>query len=483
MRHHRHRLVYRAAPAMLLAFAVTGCASGIGTGQAAPHAIALPTQWSASDPGLAAYDDTAYWQALGDPALTQLVEAALANNLDLAQSATRLVQAREGLVQARAGYLPQLSATAGAVQGVGNGADFDPLLSLGVDASWEADLFGRISNSARAASFDYESAGYSLGDLRRVIAGQVATQAISARATARQLAIARDTLAIQEENLQIARWRLQAGLVSSLDVEQARTQRAQTAASIPLLESSLAATSHAISTLIGETPGRVLLVLQDDTPVPRPPALAGLNAPADILRRRPDIRAAEAVLLSDTARIGVTRAQLYPQLRLTGSVGTTGIATALFDLITGTVTAGINQLLFDGGRTQSQIRAAEAMADGSLAAWRKSILTALEEVESAIAARRAADARLVEFTEALDAANNAAILARSQYQVGLTDFQTLLTAESQLLSARNSLISVEADRATAFVRLTQALGGGWNADLPATEQDQAPYSLGNRTTP
>ena len=238
-----------------------------------------------------------------------------------------------------------------------------------------------------------------------------------------------------------------------------------------------------ISTLIGETPGRVLLVLQDDTPVPRPPALAGLNAPADILRRRPDIRAAEAVLLSDTARIGVTRAQLYPQLRLTGSVGTTGIATALFDLITGTVTAGINQLLFDGGRTQSQIRAAEAMADGSLAAWRKSILTALEEVESTIAARRAADARLVEFTEALDAANNAAILARSQYQVGLTDFQTLLTAESQLLSARNSLISVEADRATAFVRLTQALGGGWNADLPATEQDQAPYSLGNRTTP
>ena len=473
----RNRLASGAASAVLLALMLGGC-SAIGTPDIAEHAIALPTEWSDDGEASAAYDNATYWQALGDPALSSLVEQALAQNLDLSQSATRLIQARENLVQARAGFLPQLNASAGGNQGFLDGAG-DPSFNLGVDASWEADLFGRIGGSARAARFDYEAAGFSLADLRRLTAGQVATQVISARSTARQLAVARDTLRIQEENLQITRWRNQAGLVSSFDVEQARTQRAQTAASIPLLESTLAATSNAISTLVGETPGRVRELLAQTQPIPRPPALAKLDAPADIIRRRPDIRAAEATLASDTARIGVARAQLYPLLRLTGSIGTSdaGGLVNIFDVITGSIGAAVTQLIFDGGRTQSQIRSAEAFAEGSLAVWRKSILTALEEVESAIAARRSADARLVELTEAVDAANNAAILARSQYQAGLTDFQTLLNSESALLSARNALIGAEADRATAFVRLTQALGGGWSGDNPADANSD------DRTTP
>ncbi|WEK48173.1 MAG: efflux transporter outer membrane subunit [Candidatus Andeanibacterium colombiense] len=454
---------------LLLGTALAGC-TALAPDMPA-HAVPVPARWSDQGDAAATYDDAHYWDALGDPALSALVEQALAQNLDLAQSATRLVQAREQLVQARAGFLPTLNASAGGNQGFLDGAG-DPNFNLGLDASWEADLFGRIGNSARAASFDYEAAGFSLADLRRSIAGQVATQVISARAAANQLAMARDTLRIQEDNLQIARWRNQAGLVSSLDVEQARTQRAQTAAAIPQIESNLAATSNAISTLVGETPGRVRELLARTQPIPVPPALARLSAPADLLRRRPDVRQAEATLASDTVRIGVARAQLYPLLRLTGSIGTNDIGPLnLFDLVTGTVTGAVTQLLFDGGRTQSQIRSARALADGSLANWRKSILTALEEVESAIAARRAADARLTEYLEAVDAANNAAILARSQYQAGLTDFQTLLTSESALLSARNSVISAEADRAATFVRLTQALGGGWSGDNPATLSD------------
>src|SRR5690606_28131875 len=136
---------------------------------------------------------------------------------------------------------------------------------------WEADLFGRIGADVTASEADLAAAGYSLADLKRLIAGQVALSTISARATALQLAIARDTLAYQDENLQIARWRVEAGLVSSLDVEQARGQRAQTAATIPLLESNLAATANAISTLIGETPGRALAALQTSEMVPEPP--------------------------------------------------------------------------------------------------------------------------------------------------------------------------------------------------------------------
>ncbi len=457
------RLASRSA-VVLLALSLGGCMSLSGAAPQDPG-IDLPQQWSVASSGVAGYDQAAYWQALGDPVLTQLVEAALDNNLDIAQSAARLVQARETLKQAGASWLPQVSASGGASRAVGDGASDDVSFSLGLDASWEVDLFGGIASAADAAKFDYASAGYSLVDVRRAIAGQVAQQVISARSTAQQLAIARETLTIQDENLQIARWRLQAGLVSSLDVEQARTQRAQTAASIPQLESQLTATSNAISTLVGEVPGRVAGLLAEPAPIPAPPALGELAPPADLLRRRPDIRMAETTLLADTARIGVRRANMFPALTLIGNLGTSDSGGLnLFDTITGTVSAAVKQLLFDGGRTASQIRQAEAVADGSLAAWQQSVLSGLEEVESGLVALRAADTRLADLADAQEAAENAAIIARSQYQAGLIDFETLLTSESSLLSARNSYVSGQADRATAFVTLTQALGGGWSPD-------------------
>ena len=198
--------------------------------------------------------------------------------------------------------------------------------------------------------------------------------------------------------------------------------------------------------------------------------LAGFEAPAEVLRRRPDVRAAEASLVSSTARIGVARAQLLPLMRLSGSIGTGPVnAGSLFDVVTGGLFAGVSQLIFDGGRTAAQVDSAEAGAQASLAAWEQSILGALEDVETAAVDQRTAGERVAITEEALDAANNSALLARSQYQAGLTDFRTLLTAENQLLSARNQLVSAQADRATAFVRLTQALGGGWSIsdyDLP-----------------
>jgi len=463
-----------AAPA--LAMALGGCSLGPSPESVSDPGIAFPEAWSEQAPAEAAYDLARYWQALDDPLLGELVEAALANNLDLAQSSARLVQAREGLAQARAGYFPQLGADGRATRGIGENVGDDVAFNVGLNASWEVDLFGSVSSSVAAARFDYESAGYDLADLQRAIAGQVAQEVINARSTALRLAIARDTLANQNENFQIARWRNQAGLASFLDVEQARNQRAQTAASIPLLESSLAATSNAISTLIGEPPGRVHQLLAAPTDIPEPPVVGNFGAPADLLRRRPDVRSAEARLLSDTARIGIARAQMFPLLVLTGNISTTDVGPlSLFDLVAGTVMASVNQLLFDGGRTAAQIASAEALADGSLAGWRKAILVALEETETAIASRRSAEARLGDLAEALDAANNAAILARSQYQAGLTDFETLLIAEGQLLSARNAMVSAQADRAAAFVRLTQALGGGW------TIEDEAPRADdGNR---
>jgi NodT family efflux transporter outer membrane factor (OMF) lipoprotein len=442
---------------------------------ATPEAgVAVPEAWVESDVAPASLDLTEYWQLLDDPLLNEFVAAAIAENLDLAQSAARLEQARAQLKGARAGFLPQITGTGTVSHDVGDLATGDTFFSLGADASWEADLFGRIGADVAASEADLAAAGYSLADLQRLITGQVALATIQARATALQLAIARDTLAYQDENLQIARWRVQAGLVSSLDVEQARGQRAQTAASIPLLESNLAATANSISTLIGEPPGRVLGLLEDSAFVPDPPAFEGFEAPAEVLRRRPDVRSAEASLLSSTARIAGARAQLLPLVRLGGSINSSSFGIGgLFDVITGSLFGTVSQLIFDGGRTRAQIDSAEAAAQGALAAWRLSILGALEEVETAAVDLRKADERVAIYGEALEAATNSTFLARSQYQAGLTDFRNLLTSENQLLSARNSQVSAEAERASAFVRLTQALGGGWQpTDYPLAASDR-----------
>lgn len=463
----RYRLATGAAGKLgivAVAMALSACAVPRGSLPPLASAQPIPEQWVLAEPSGVDIPLDRYWIMLNDPLVEEFVRRAQSDNLDLAQAVTRLRLARAGLRQARADRVPTITGSGGARRDVGDFATDDVQFSLGADASWEVDLFGRIDASVDAARGDLRAAGYSLGDLERVIVAQVASQVVNARSLADQLAIARETLLIQEDNLQIARWRNQAGLVSSLDVEQARTQRAQTAAAIPLLESNLVAVANAISTLIGEPPGRVYLALTE-TPqsVPVPPEKVALSVPADILRRRPDISAAEANLAADLDRVGVAKAQLYPLVRLSGTVGTSAVNVGdLFDIVTGNIFASLSQLIFDGGRVRGQIDGAQAIADGSLAAWRQSILVALQEVESAAVDLETSGTRVIALSEASEGAQNAAILARSQYQAGLIDFQTLLVAESQLLNTRTAEVNAEAARALAFISLARALGGGWS---------------------
>ncbi|MFL0672312.1 MAG: efflux transporter outer membrane subunit [Erythrobacter sp.] len=459
----------------ILALAVSGCAIPRGDPPAMASAQAIPEQWVLARPSGADIPLDRYWVLLEDPLVEQFVARAQAENLDLAQAVTRLRAARAGLRQARAARVPTITGSGGARRDVGDFAADDVLFSAGVDAAWELDLFGRIDAGVDAARGDLRAAGYSLGDLERVIVAQVASQVVTARSLAAQLAIARETLANQDDNLQIARWRNQAGLVNSLDVEQARTQRAQTAASIPQLESNLVAVANAISTFIGEPPGSVYRALTEaPRAVPAPPADFALAAPADMLRRRPDVSAAEARLAADLDRIGIARAQLYPLARLSGTIGTSAAGIGnLFDLVAGNVFASLSQLIFDGGRARGQIEGAQANADGSLLAWRQSILVALQEVESASVDLETSAARVTALAEASDGAQNAVLLARSQYQAGLIDFQTLLVAESQLLGTRNAEVNAQGARALAFIALARAMGGGWSVPDGAGLEDIA----------
>ncbi|SMF61635.1 efflux transporter outer membrane subunit [Allosphingosinicella indica] len=453
----------RIATGLLLTAVLSACASGPDYRPAPASALGVPDAYHGpgANPGEPQQLAT-WWQRFDDPLLTDLVDRSIAGNLDLAAAAARLRQAREALVQARAGYLPSVGASAGVNRSIGAGND-STNFSLGGDAAWEADLFGGIRRSVEAARADKEGAGFDLAGVRVAIVAETANNYISARLAQERLAIARDSLAIADDNLDIAGWRVQAGLVSSLDSEQARAARAQTAASIPNIETSYAAAAYRLAVLTGQAPGAINPSLDPVRPVPTGPADIAVGIPADTLRQRPDVRGAERSLAAATARIGVAEAQLYPALRIGGNIGTSAFSIGgLFDAITGSLFAGLSQTIFDGGRLRSQVRSQQAAADGAYASYRQTVLTGLEDVENALQALTAAERRQREFAIAFDAASNTAILARSQYRAGLTDFQTLLEAERSLLSSRDGQANARADRAFALVQLYRALGGGWD---------------------
>ncbi|HEY5713104.1 MAG TPA: efflux transporter outer membrane subunit [Allosphingosinicella sp.] len=451
---------------------LTACTVGPNYRAPEPASLSVPDNYYGPQPQprpgqFAQADLSRWWEHFNDPLLTRLIADASAGNLDVAVASARLVQARESLVQARAGLLPTVDGSASAGRGFGPANDRTSF-SVGADAAWEIDLFGRIRRGIEAAGADAESVYFNREAVRVAIAAELASNYVDARLAQERLALARDTLAIADDNLQITQWRVQAGLVSSLDSESARAARAQTAAVIPNLEAAFAGATYRIAVLTGRAPGALTAELAATRPIPRGPADVAVGIPADALRQRPDVRAAERSLAAATARIGVAEAQLYPALRLTGNIGTSAFSLGgLFDAVTGGIFGGLTQSLFDGGRLRSQVRSQQAATDAALATYRQSVLTSLEDVENALQALKAARERQAQFAIALDAATNTAILARSQYRSGLIDFQILLDAERSLLSARDGVSSSRGDEAQALVQLYRALGGGWDSAVPA----------------
>lgn len=447
--------------------ALTSCAVGPGYHRPADRALGLPQQFVGQQ-HLGAQDNLAsWWSQFSDPVLTSLISKAAADNLDIAQAAARLTQAHELLVQARASQVPSVSANGSVGRSVNAGFADSTSFSLGVQPSWTADLFGGLRRSKEASRANYEAAGFSIANVQTAVAAEIARNYVEVRGLNLRLAIARDTLKTQDDNVRIAGWRAQAGLVSSIDVEQARAQRAAIAASIPAFEQAQASARFRIAVLTGQAPGAVDELLGTSDAIPVAPSDVATGIPSDILRQRPDIRIAERNLASSSAQIGVAQAQLYPALTISGNFAATSTSLrTLTDFVTGSVFVSVAQTIFDGGRLRSVIRQRRAAEEESLAAYKSTVLRALEDVDNAIVALTTAKARVVAFTEQVEAANAAAIYARSNYRGGLTDFRTLLSAEQSLLSARDGVAAAKADISTATIQLYLSLGGGWT---PSTE--------------
>lgn len=441
-----------------------------------PPALALPAQWSSPQPAPAAAGIARWWQQFDDPELDRLITAALAGNLDLELARARLREARAARRQAAGALWPSLSASTGVsrnhyADSVSEQSD-RTLYDAGFDASWEIDLFGGNRRGIEAARADEAASAAELQNTRVSLVAEVAQNYIDLRAYQRRLAIARDNLTSQSETLQITEWRYQAGLVADSDVEQARSNREQTRAGIPDLEIGAAAAENRLAVLLGRSPGAPLRQLQPVRPLPALPDAVATGIPADVLRNRPDLIAAERTLAAATARVGQTLAQRFPSLNLSASFGWEAYRFAALGNADNAVrSAGgtLAALLFDGGRLRSAVEVQSAVQEQALISYRSSVLGALEEVENALRAYAAGHERVDARRAAAAAARNAAQLSRNLYEAGLADFQQVLETERTQLSAEDNLALAEADLRSSLIRLYKALGGGWDTHATAAQ--------------
>jgi NodT family efflux transporter outer membrane factor (OMF) lipoprotein len=470
---------------MLAGLVLAGCAA-VGPDYRAPTPD-VPASWSRIDAvgnpvilAAAPGDLSQWWQRLNDPLLSELMDEALLASPDLRSAQASVRQARARRAVAAAERFPSVTAsgTASRIQSseeTGSGAARN-LFSAGFDASWELDVFGGVRRAIEAADANLESSRADLDDTQVSLVAEVALNYVDVRAFQIRLGIARDNLASQSETLQLTDWRSQAGLVSSQDVEQARSNREQTRAQIPALETSLAEAEHALDILLGRVPGTLHARLAATGDLPAVPDQIAVGIPADTLRQRPDVRAAERRLAAETARVGVAEAARYPSFNLSGSIGLEALTLGALgnsSAAASSLFAGITGPIFDAGRLRAQVEIQDAVREQALVAYEQTVLVALQDVENALVALARNRERVEALENAVESVRNAAQLARQRYSAGLIDFQSVLDSERSVLLLEESLASARANGVQALIRLYKALGGGWSpqADVRSANKD------------
>ena len=414
-----------------------------------------------------------WWRRLDDPVLERLVDRALESGLDLREALSRVREARalRGVVGAE--RFPTLDAGA-SYQRVSQSQNsplgiFVPdsdLYAAGFDASWEIDLWGRVRRSVEAADADLQASVEDARDVAVSLAAEVAINYVELRAFQKRLDIASTNVELQEETLRLVRGRFESGLVRERDVAQAATNVESTRSHVPELEVGLRASENRLAVLLGMNPGALASELQSVQPIPVAPIGVAVGVPADALRRRPDVRRAERVLAAETARIGVAEGELYPKLALNGNIGlVSDESSTLLERASGVFTFGpsLRWNVFDAGRRRNQTKAQDARTEQALIRWERTVLSALEETENTMTAFAHEHARRDSLFEAAGQARLAVQLAKSQYEQGLSDFQSVLDSERALAELDDELARSDSAITTNAIRLYKSLGGGWNA--------------------
>ena len=445
-----------------LLVALSGCGS-LQSPLLQPSADSTPTADEVNASNAMAPALPTWWRTFNDPVLQTLIDQALLANPTIASSRGAVQQARALREVELASTRPQLSFS-GSLQRNEAEDTSSVTARTGLDASWELDIFGANRSALANRDAGIVVALTNLRDVQLSLTAELALVYVQLRGLQAQLDIAQRNLASQQETLQLTQWRAQAGLLTSLEVEQALTATAQTSAQIPALRSSLGQARHSLAVLTGKSPTELDTLLQAVQPVPQAPPRVADVIDADRLRQRADLRAAEARITAALASVDAADAARWPKFRLGGSVGLTALTLAGLSSgasVATQVLASMAVPLLDGGAINANVKVQEAGVVQARANYQSALLTALKEVEDALLAWRHDQDRLTYLQQAATAAENAALLAQNRYASGLIDFQTVLQTQRTLLSAQDSLAGVQAALSSDYVRLVKAVGGAW----------------------
>ena len=420
-----------------------------------------------------------WWATLGDSELTALIERALAANLDVKVASSRLIEARADRRGARANLLPSIESSnnlrhvrGGLTSGLFDRNQTSSLLTptektfdqLGFDASWEIDLFGGRRHALQAAAADVAAIEEARRDTLVSVEAEVARNYVELRGCQRRLDIVRQNIKLQEDVLELTTVRADAGLGTELEVERQAAQLDATRAAVPSLESEQLRIIHRLDVLLGLRPGELLGELTAPHPFPIPLAASPACLPADLLKRRPDVRQAEALVAAESARVGVARSDLFPKIMLTGAAGRQATDASGLALGAGNffpIGPSITLPIFSGGRIRARIEAQQQRLDQARTRYQSAVLRALEEGEDSLAAHQNEMTRRTNLAAAVEASRQSTALARELYAGGLSDFLGSLDAERRQLAAEDELAQSDTAVLTDLIALYKALGGGW----------------------
>jgi NodT family efflux transporter outer membrane factor (OMF) lipoprotein len=432
-----------------------------------------------------------WWTTLNDPTLSSLIEQAARANHDLRLAAARVREARAQRAVVSSGQYPNVDASAFysrsrasenawpynafAVPGFPWEAN---LYQAGFDASWELDVFGGVRRSVEAANADQEASVENQRSVLVSVLAEVARNYVELRSFQQQLEIANRNLEAQRQTLELTIEQARKGVARQLDVSRATAQVSTTEASLPRLGNLQWQAMHRLAVLIGQQPGALVQTLSAAKPVPVPPAEIPIGVPAELLRRRPDIRRAERELAAATARVGVAVADLYPRFSLTGSftLQASDVDKLLkWDSRSFAFGPAVQWPVFDAGALRAVVKVRDAQQEQALVRYEQTVLQALAEVHDALSTFITEQDRRKSLQAAVKANEESAELAEGLYRQGLTDFTSVLDAQRQLYQSQEDLLQSEATVTTSLIALYKALGGGWEMDnlSPQSQPKQA----------
>jgi NodT family efflux transporter outer membrane factor (OMF) lipoprotein len=455
---------------------LAACAA-VGPDYETPEAP-LPEDWELPAAGLEAtnYELVQWWNVFKDPVLEELVSLAHEQNYTLELAGLRVLEARAQLGIATGSKYPQSQFAAGGVNRVspsenaGQGSSSFNQYDLGASLAWELDFWGKFRRGIESADAALMASVASYDEAMVLVTAQVVDSYAVIRTLEEQLRIARVNLDLQKRSYDIAEVLYRNGEDSELDVQQALALLLATQATVPALETQLGLAQNALNTLLGQNDGYVETLIGPGQ-IPTVPAQVAVGIPADLLRRRPDVRQAELQAVAQNARVGVATADLYPSIALTGSLGVVSIsesvggggASELFssDSLTYTAGASFRWPFLNYGRIRNNIRVQDARLQQSMVVYQQSVLEALQEVDDAMIQLAGAQAQGDILVRGVAAAQRSNDLSLLRYQEGFSGYQRVLDAQRSLFSQQNSLAASQGDAVRALVALYKAMGGGW----------------------